>query len=261
MPSKIFNDEIEKYLPIVTGCANAMQSRCRGLTCERGDLISWGMVGLLNALREFDPGNRKKASLRTYISRRVGWSIQDGVNQWRRSSAEPGSGTGFIEDESIPEPAEEPGQEMELLRSRIAEAVENLPGDLRELIRLHYYEGYGISSIARERGVSHQYIAGKIADAVFLLRMVLLERSDKMRCGDVCAVMDMVSDTTAREPRCPGCGKPISRGEACIVLMLAGVQKKFHAVCLQELGKLLQEFADMCHGDRYGNERPYPPAG
>jgi len=243
MPSKNFLEEIDIFYRVVEGYANAMQSRCNGLTCERGDLISWGMVGLLSALKEYDPGNGKGASLRTYISRRVQWSMLDGIKQWRRSSAEPGSGTGFIEDESIPEPAEEPGQEMELLRSRIAEAVENLPGDLRELIRLHYYEGYGISSIARERGVSHQYIAGKIADAVFLLRMVLLERSDKMRCGDVCAVMDMVSDTTAREPRCPGCGKPIHRGEQCIVFGFGRVQKKFHIQCLQRLGDALKHFA------------------
>lgn len=124
MPSNIFREEINKYYPIITGYANAMQSRCNGLTCERGDLISWGMVGLLSALREYDPENSKGASLRTYISRRVSWSMMDGLNQWRRQSAEPGAETLFIDDEALPEPAEEPGQERELLRSQIAKAME-----------------------------------------------------------------------------------------------------------------------------------------
>ncbi len=241
MASKIFDDgEISKYYSTVEGYANAMQSRLRGLSCERGDLLAWGMIGLLSALNEFDPD--KGASLRTYVSRRVSWSIQDGLNLWRRQGAENSDETVRFEDEDLLEPAEEPGQEMELLRSRIAEAAGGLPDDLKKLVIMHYFEGHGVSAIARERGCSHQYIAGKIADAVFLLRMVLLERSEKMRYGDVYAVMDMVSDTTAREPRCPGCGKPISRGEACIVLCFGGVQKKFHAPCLQKLGKALQDF-------------------
>lgn len=243
MPSNIFREEIDKYYQVITGYANVLQSRIRGLSCERGDLLAWGMVGLLSALKEYDPHNTKGASRKTYVSRRVNWAMLDGLNQWRWQSAENSADTIIFEDEDLPESAELPGQEMELLRSQIAKAVESLPGDLIELIRLHYYEGYGISSIARERGVSHQYIAGKIADAVFRLRIVLLDRGEKMQHGDVQAVTDMVSASTAREPRCPWCGKPISRGEACIVLGFGGVQKKFHCHCLQKLGKALEEFA------------------
>ncbi len=244
MPSKIFNDEIEKYLPIVKVYANTLQLRCRGLSCERGDLISWGMVGLLSALREFDPDNAKGASLRTYVSRRVSWSMMDGVNQWRRSSAEPGSGTGFIEDESIPEPAEEPGQEREFLRSRIAEAVETLPGDLRELVNLHFYEGHTISEIARSRGLSHQRIADRVQSAIFELQTELLCKEEHMMCGkDVHAVRSEVGTTTARPPICPGCGQEIGRGEPCILVGGLGyTPKKYHAACLRKVAAALQEF-------------------
>ncbi len=256
MPSKYFLEEIDIFYRVVEGYANVMQSRCKGLSCERGDLLAWGMVGLLSALREFDPDNAKGASLRTYVSRRVSWSMMDGVNQWRRSSAEPGSGTGFIEDESIPEPAEEPGQEREFLRSRIAEAVETLPGDLRELVNLHFYEGYTISEIARSRGLSHQRIADRVQSAIFELQTELLCKGEHMKCGsDVHAIKSGVSKTTARPPICPGCGQEIGRGEPCILVGGLGyTPKKYHTVCLRKVAEALQEFADMRQREQYGNE-------
>lgn len=242
MTTKKTDAEISQFYPIVEGYANAMRSRLNGLSCERGDLISWGFLGLLSSRQDYDP---KKASEKTYAARRIQWSISDGLKLWQRSSGESGKDACFLEDLPVPfgEPATEPTQESELLRKRIAEAMETLPGDLQEIVRLHFYLGYSVGEIARCQGCSHQYVAARLGFAVFFLRAALLGRGEKMRIGAIQVITDEVSTSTTREPVCLVCGLPVHRGEKCLNVNFGGNLRKLHAPCVQKLGCMLQTFA------------------
>lgn len=244
MTSKKNEDEISQYYSTVEGYARVMQSRLNGLSCEMNDLRSWGVAGLLSAFQDFDPEHKKNATLRTYASRRILWSISDGLRLWRRSSIESGDA---ISTEDMPpgfcEPAAGPMQERALLMKRVLEAVGSLPKDLQELVKQHFFEGHAVGEISRARNCSHQYTAQRLQSAIFHLQLALRDSGDKMTFGGIQAVREEIPKSISRRPRCPACGKAIERGHACLTLNISGSLKKFHPLCLQKLGNALSAFA------------------
>jgi RNA polymerase sigma factor for flagellar operon FliA len=63
---------VNNYSPLVKYVAGRISSRSGG-ALDLGDLISWGLVGLLNAVETFDPG--RKVKFESYAISKIRWAI------------------------------------------------------------------------------------------------------------------------------------------------------------------------------------------
>ena len=135
---------------------------------ERDDLVSWGMMGLVNAARAFDP--RRSRSFSTLACRAIERMIIRGVSrEWKPEQAQATlslDGLVFGEDAEGREarfvdqlPADE-NVEAALVDTERAVAVRNalktLPDDQRRLIERHYFDQESVENIARDLGISRQ---------------------------------------------------------------------------------------------------------
>lgn len=62
------------YSPLVKYVVGRVSARSTGAT-DRGDFMSWGMLGLLNAIETFD--SRREAKFETYAISKIRWAILD----------------------------------------------------------------------------------------------------------------------------------------------------------------------------------------
>lgn len=62
------------YSPLVKYVVGRVSARATGAT-DRGDFMSWGMLGLLNAIETFD--SRREAKFETYAISKIRWAILD----------------------------------------------------------------------------------------------------------------------------------------------------------------------------------------
>jgi RNA polymerase sigma factor FliA len=135
---------------------------------ERDDLVSWGMIGLVNAARAWDPARSKAFS--TLACRAIERMIIRGVNrEWRPEKEQAtvsldqiitgGRGEGgedrFVEQLPADENVE---QTMLHTESQVAvrSALDSLPAEQRRLIQRHYFEGESVEDIAKDLGLSRQ---------------------------------------------------------------------------------------------------------
>jgi RNA polymerase sigma factor (sigma-70 family) len=135
---------------------------------EREDLVSWGMIGLLQAARAWDPARSRSFS--TLACKAIERMIIRGVSrEWKPDQAaatlsldglvfgEEGEGgdTRFVD-----RVAGEQDVEQQLLDSEtglaLRSALEQLPPDQRRLIERHYYEGVPVRELAQELGLTRQ---------------------------------------------------------------------------------------------------------
>jgi RNA polymerase sigma factor FliA len=135
---------------------------------EREDLVSWGMIGLVNAARAWDPA--RAASFTTLACKAIERMIVRGVmREWKPeqsaatvsldallSGEEPGEGDerfvdGLAGDQDV---------EQEMLaseaRAAIRSAVGALPAPPRRLIERRFFEEISLAKIAEELGLSRQ---------------------------------------------------------------------------------------------------------
>jgi len=136
-------------------------------TMERDDLISWGMMGLINAARAWDPARSRSFS--TLACRAIERMIIRGVNrEWHPDEAhqtlsldelmsgETESGADRFIDQL---PADE-NVERSLLdterRVTVKSALAALPDDQRRLIERHYIEDESVQDIAIALGLTRQ---------------------------------------------------------------------------------------------------------
>jgi len=136
-------------------------------TMERDDLVSWGMMGLVNAARAWDP--RRSRSFSTLACRAIERMIIRGVNREWRPDKEQGnvsldqliSGQHGDGDERFVDqlPADE-NVERQLLRSErdiaLRSALGSLTEEQRTLIERHYFQEESVERIARDLGISRQ---------------------------------------------------------------------------------------------------------
>ncbi len=69
---------VVNYSPMVKYVASRVGARMTAAV-ELEDMISWGVLGLLDAIETYDPGRRKRAKSETYASSKIRWTILDGL--------------------------------------------------------------------------------------------------------------------------------------------------------------------------------------
>ncbi len=73
-PAPVTDDTVRRYLPLVRKVVRRLAYR-RPPAVEEAELVSWGLGGLLDALRRFDPS--KAATFETYAQVRIRGAILD----------------------------------------------------------------------------------------------------------------------------------------------------------------------------------------
>jgi RNA polymerase sigma factor (sigma-70 family) len=136
-------------------------------TMEREDLVSWGLIGLVQAARVWDP---ERGSFSTLACKAIEWMIVRGVRrEWKPDQAAAtfslddlivgeettGSGERFVERITADQDLEGELLEGET-RAAVRSAVAALPARQRRLIERYYYEEVPVAKLAEELGVSRQ---------------------------------------------------------------------------------------------------------
>lgn len=152
---------------------------------EREDLISWGMIGLFQAARAWDP--ERSDTFSTLACRAIERMIVRGVRrEWKPERA---AATASLDEMLTREAQEIPGErfvdrltadqdvEGELLegelQSAMRSAVAELPAPYRQVIQRHYYEDVPVDMLAHELGVSRQCVYTRQRQALRRLRAAL----------------------------------------------------------------------------------------
>jgi RNA polymerase sigma factor (sigma-70 family) len=137
-------------------------------TMERDDLVAWGMLGLVNAARAYDPS--RNTSFSTLACRAIERMIIRGVNrEWRPDREQStlsldtlisGNKTEGGEDRFLDQlPADEDVERTMLQTERqvaLKSALDRLEPEQRQLIRRHYLNEEKVEDIARDLGLTRQ---------------------------------------------------------------------------------------------------------
>jgi RNA polymerase sigma factor for flagellar operon FliA len=152
---------------------------------EREDLVSWGLIGLVNAARAWDP--ERACSFSTLACTAIERMIHNGVRrEWKpEQAAVTVSLDGLVDgtEDAVDPPrfidriADEQNLEQELLdgegRAAIRRAVEDLPPAQRRLIERRFYEEVPIDQLGEDLGVSRQGVFLRQRKALRQLRAAL----------------------------------------------------------------------------------------
>jgi RNA polymerase sigma factor (sigma-70 family) len=151
---------------------------------EREDLVSWGLIGLVQAARVWDPG---RGAFSTIACKAIERMIVRGVRrEWKPEQA---AATVSLDDLIVGDEATGPQErfvdllaaaqdvEGELLdgetRTVMRSALAELPAPQRRLIERHYYEAVPVARLAEELGMSRQGIYARQRQALRQLRAAL----------------------------------------------------------------------------------------
>ena len=135
---------------------------------ERDDLVSWGMIGLVNAARAYDPA--RSASFSTLACRAIERMIIRGVNrEWRPDREQStvsldvlmkGTAGEAGDDRFVDQLPADENVERNLLHAEsevaVKAALETPEPDQKRLIERHYFEDEPVEQIARDLGLSRQ---------------------------------------------------------------------------------------------------------
>jgi len=157
---------VEENSRLVEYMVNRYLKRFYVGTMERDDLVSWGMMGLVNAARAWDPA--RSASFSTLACRAIERMIIRGVNrEWRPereqvtlSLDELISGQKDGDERFVDRLPADEDVERSFLDTERAVALESalaeLDNDQRRLLMRHYIEDDSVQDIARDLGISRQ---------------------------------------------------------------------------------------------------------
>jgi RNA polymerase sigma factor (sigma-70 family) len=152
---------------------------------EREDLVSWGMIGLVNAARAWDP--ERAGSFSTLAYRVIERSIERGVmREWKPEQAAvtvsldalvSGEETGEREESFLERMAGEQDVEREILQeatqAAVRTAVAGLSEPQRRLIEMRFYDEVPADEAAAALGVSRQGVFYRQREALRKLRSAL----------------------------------------------------------------------------------------
>jgi RNA polymerase sigma factor FliA len=151
---------------------------------ERDDLVSWGLLGLVQAARMWDP---ERGAFSTVACRAIEWMLQRGAGRECRAAR----AVALISLDELLSGEEPVGQHERFLdrlaadqhverdhlegatRAAVRAAVAALPLCERRLIERHFFEGVPITQVAAELGVSRQCLAERQRKALRHLRAIL----------------------------------------------------------------------------------------
>ena len=151
---------------------------------EREDLVSWGLMGLVQAARAWDPA---RGAFSTVACTAIEWMLHRGTRRERNAegitvtisldelvSAEETAGN---QERFVDQLADEAHIESDLLadetRTAVRSALEGLPPLERRLIERHFYDDVPIATLAAELGVSRQRLGERQRRALRQLRQAL----------------------------------------------------------------------------------------
>jgi RNA polymerase sigma factor for flagellar operon FliA len=152
---------------------------------EREDLVSWAMIGLVQAARAWDP--ERAASFSTLACRAIQRMIIRGVRrEWKPERAaatlsldeliageeQIGSRERFVDRLTADQDVEGELFHGET-RAAVRSAVAQLPAPYRQLIERRYYEEVPVTTLAREWGISRQGVYMRQRRALRHLRAAL----------------------------------------------------------------------------------------
>jgi RNA polymerase sigma factor (sigma-70 family) len=151
---------------------------------EREDLVSWGLIGLVQAARVWDPG---RGAFSTIACNAIEWMIVRGVRrEWKPEQAAAtvslddlmaGEPTASLQERFVDRITAAQSVEGELLegetRTIVRSAVAELPASQRRLIERRYYEEVPVARLAEELGVSRQGLYARQRQALRQLRAAL----------------------------------------------------------------------------------------
>src|SRR6478752_5515445 len=142
------------YSPLVKYVAGRMSS---GLPAhvEEADLISYGLLGLINAIERFDL--TREIKFETYAITRIKGAIIDELRA-----------LDTIHDENAPDPEALLAQSE--LKDRLADAIAALPEREKLVIALYYYENLTLREIGEVLGVTESRISQLHTKAVLRLK-------------------------------------------------------------------------------------------
>ncbi len=172
----------EENLRLVYGIATQIRRRI-GYVIEIDELASYGTLGLMQALKRFDPQRGVKWS--TYASHRIRGAIWDGVRQLcpvsRRQVEKQDAGEPCAFVRAVPYQdqladqgpgADELCDELQL-RRRLTEALRRLPEIDLKVLQAHYGEEQSLMDLAARRGHTKSWASRKHTAAVDRLRAEL----------------------------------------------------------------------------------------
>ena len=152
---------------------------------EREDLISWGMMGLLEAARRWDP--ERSCSFSTLASMVIESRVLRGVNRQGKpaqAAATLSLDALILEEEAggqaarlVDQLASEQDVERQVLdsetRTVVRSALAQLPPPQRRLIERHFYEDTPIPKLAEEMGLTRQAVHAREKKILQQLRDLL----------------------------------------------------------------------------------------
>jgi RNA polymerase sigma factor (sigma-70 family) len=144
---------------------------------EREDLISWGMIGLVQAARAWDPA--RSASFSTIACKAIERMIIRGVSrEWRPDEAR---ATVSLDEAMFDQQSDgSPERFLDLLRAEddveeqivtsetgltVRDALARLKPEQRDLLQRHFFDDEAVRDIARDLGLTRQgvYLREKLA--------------------------------------------------------------------------------------------------
>ena len=99
---------VVNYSPLVKYVASRIGARLTG-TVDQEDMMSWGVLGLLDAIETFDPG--RKAKFESYAISKIRWAILDE----------------FRKEDWVPRRVRLKAQEMERARDKLSQTLRRAP--------------------------------------------------------------------------------------------------------------------------------------
>ena len=99
---------VVNYSPLVKYVSSRIGARLTG-TVDQEDMMSWGVLGLLDAIETFDPG--RKAKFESYAISKIRWAILDE----------------FRKEDWVPRRVRLKAQEVEKARDKLSQALRRAP--------------------------------------------------------------------------------------------------------------------------------------
>jgi len=169
---------IHDHLHLVRHIAGRVARRYR-LDIDRDELVSYGLLGLVEAAHRFDPS--KGHRFVTFAYPRITGAIIDGLGALgplprpRRRAHEPVRGS----DREASVPCHEPRCDDKLIgaesASSVRAALTNLPARTRYLLERRYWDARTLTDIGKELGLSKSRASRLHSQALRLLRSSLGE--------------------------------------------------------------------------------------
>jgi RNA polymerase sigma-70 factor, ECF subfamily len=168
---------LEKYRPYLRILAQRLLDQNLAARLDASDLVQQTCLSVLGRLPQFDGGNEGQfiAWLRTIHEHNIQDAIRDHLKTAKRAASREIALD--AEQLAVQLRASSPSQRVLVGESaaRLAAALQDLPDDQREAVRLRYLEGRSLAEIAKRTSRSIVAAAGLVKRGLIQLRKTMQE--------------------------------------------------------------------------------------